>query len=279
MEVASQTVLLVLIISSSLFSSTFTQGTTPMEMTDENMRNLEQFFKDNPDIYGKLQNIERLVSQKDHNATAVKILHDQVVKDLQPRIIESCDEAFFNKQRELYERVFVYRNSSKLYNISVINLGNRDLMETASMMTIYRDQLGQFIKKCIRKGASSLKEAERFEFDKRVNQSLLRTEKEIRDAVRHHSEFEMALDVKKTFCNNIVDQWLEEHIVEMERKFIIEQRQTFIPIGEEMRKRLIHQCFIYVTIQKDYIKTCVNSAGEAQQRDIHPMTELRSNTF
>lgn len=275
MEVLLQTVTFFLLIV-SLTASTRNPTPPTIELNQENMENLEQFFKDNPDIYGKLQNIERLVSQKDHNTTAVKILHDQVIKEMQPRIIESCDEAFFNKQRELYERIFVYRNSSKLYNISVVNLGNKDLMETATMLTIYRDQLTQFIRKCIRKGALSLKNAERFEFEKRINQSLLKTEKEIRNAVRHHSEFEMSLDVKKTFCHNIVDQWLEDHIVEMERKFIIEQRQTFIPIGEDMRKKLIHQCFIYVTIQKDYIQTCVNSAGETHQRDIHPMNELRT---
>lgn len=262
------------IFTVSIAAFTFEPQPPTMGLSDANIEGLEQFFKENPDIYGKLQHIERIVSKKDHNVTEVKILHDQVMKQLQPRILDTCDEVFFNKHRELYERIFVYRNSSKMYNISVVNLGNKDLMETATMMTLYREQLTQFVKKCIRKGAMSLKNAERFEFEKRVNDSLLKTEKEIRDAVRHHAEFEMAIDVKKTFCHNIVDQWLEDHLVEMERMFIIEQRQTFIPIHEELRKKFIHQCFIYVTIQKDYIQTCVNSAGEAHQRDIHPFNEL-----
>lgn len=264
MEVLSKTLVLSILMAAGLATIIFGQTPPDIAINQENVENLETFFRENPDIYGKLVHIERLVNKTDHNATEIKILQDQVIKDMQPRIIDTCDKVFFDKHRELYDRIFVYRNSSRFYNISVVPMVNKELMDTAAMLTLYRDEMSKFVKKCIRKGAMSLKRSERYELEKRVNLSYVRTEDEIRKAYRHHSEFEMFLDVKKTFCHNIVDQWLEEHMVEMEKAFIIEQRQTFIPVKEELRKKIIHQCFIYVTIQKDYIQTCVDNVGQNQ---------------
>ncbi|KAL1453390.1 hypothetical protein WDU94_007530 [Cyamophila willieti] len=133
-------------------------------------------------------------------------------------------------------------------------------MDSATLLTVYRDELTKFVKKCIRKGAASLKRGERVELHKRINESLIKSEDVIKKAIKHHSEFEMSLDVKQVFCHNIVDKWLEDHFVEMEKMIMIEQRQTFIPIQDDLRRKMIHQCFIFVTLQKEYIATCVNNA-------------------
>lgn len=261
MEVMSKTTLLLISIVSICESHTPIPAAPTFEMNDDTVREIEDFFKNNPDIYGKVKAMERLAESKNPNNTELKILQDRLMDDMQPRIIDSCDEVFFNKHKELHDRVFLYKNATKFFNVSALQMQNKELMESATLLTLYRDELTKLVRRCIRKGVTTLKNGERFELHKRLNQSLVKPGKEMQDAIKNHAEFEMAIDVKQSFCHNIIDRWLEDHIVDMERAVIIDQKFGFIPIQEELRKKMIHQCFIFVTIQKDYVRTCVNTAS------------------